>query len=225
MADTDESQSDGNAAEAFEHLTEEVTVLHHTVEELVDAIQLKESPDYSSTLGKIAQDLGSIRERLEQIEHHPALRVPPAQFCEAVARAASGAMQEAANQLEQARRDSVLTTRDLTGIIGSARTQDRQRKWVMITAAIALGAGLIVSPFLGRLLPFGLDGRMAATIMGADRWNAGAALMAAQSPEAWSDLESAAALLVPNKAALAACRDAAAKSKKEQRCILVVVAP
>jgi ElaB/YqjD/DUF883 family membrane-anchored ribosome-binding protein len=78
MADTDESQSDGNAAEAFEHLTEEVTVLHHTVEELVDAIQLKESPDYSSTLGKIAQDLGSIRERLEQIEHHPALRVPPA---------------------------------------------------------------------------------------------------------------------------------------------------
>jgi hypothetical protein len=95
----------------------------------------------------------------------------------------------------------------------------------MITAAIALGAGLIVSPFLGRLLPFGLDGRMAATIMGADRWNAGAALMAAQSPEAWSDLESAAALLVPNKAALAACRDAAAKSKKEQRCILVVVAP
>ena len=36
MADTDESQSDGNAAEAFEHLTEEVTVLHHTVEELVD---------------------------------------------------------------------------------------------------------------------------------------------------------------------------------------------
>ena len=48
---------------------------------------------------------------------------------------------------------------------------------------------------------------MAATIMGADRWNAGAALMAAQSPEAWRDLEAAAALLVSNKAALAACRD------------------
>jgi hypothetical protein len=70
-----------------------------------------------------------------------------------------------------------------------------------------------------------IDARMAATIMGADRFNAGAALMAAQSPEAWRDLESAAALLTPNKAALAACRDAAAKAKKEQRCMLVVPAP
>jgi Family of unknown function (DUF6118) len=41
--------------------------------------------------------------------------------------------------------------------------------------------GLIAAPFLARLLPFGLDGRIAATIMGADRWNAGAALMAAQA--------------------------------------------
>ena len=71
-------------------------------------------------------------------------------------------------------------------------------------------------------LPFGLDGRMASTIMGADRWNAGAALMAAQSPEAWRDLESAAELLAPNKAALAACGDTAAKAKKEQHCIIVV---
>jgi hypothetical protein len=30
-----------------------------------------------------------------------------------------------------------------------------------------------------------VDGRLAATIMGADRWNAGVALMAAQSPQAW----------------------------------------
>ncbi len=74
MADTDESQSDGDAAQAFEHLTHEVAVLHHTVEELVDAIHLKEPPDYSSTLGEIAQDLGSIRERLAQIE--PPSRAP-----------------------------------------------------------------------------------------------------------------------------------------------------
>jgi hypothetical protein len=223
MADTDESQA-GDAAEAFEHLTQEVAALHHMVEELVDAIQLKEPPDYSSTLGEIARDLGSIRERLDQIERHPALRVPPAQFGEAVARAGSGAMREAANQLDQARRDSERTTLALAETIGSARTQDRQRKWVMITAAVALTGGIIVSPFLARLLPFGIDGRMAATIMGSDRWNAGAALMAAQSPEAWRDLEAAAELLTSNKTALAACRDAAGKTKKEQRCTLVVPA-
>jgi Family of unknown function (DUF6118) len=222
MADTDESPT-GDAAEAFEHLTQEVAVLHHTVEDLVDAIQLKEPPDYSSTLGEIAQDLGSIRERLDQIERHPALLMPPAQFGEVIARAGGDAMREAVNQLDQGRRDSERTTRALAEIIGSARTQDRQFKWVMITAAIALAGGIIVSPFLARLLPFGIDGRMAATIMGADRWNAGAALMAAQSPEARRDLEAAAALLMSNKAALAACRDAAVKTKKEQHCTVAVV--
>jgi hypothetical protein len=67
-----------------------------------------------------------------------------------------------------------------------------KREWVMITAAVVLGGGIIVSPFLARLLPFAWDCQMAATIMGTDRWNAGAALMAAQSPGAWRDLESAA---------------------------------
>jgi ElaB/YqjD/DUF883 family membrane-anchored ribosome-binding protein len=223
-ADTDESQS-GDAAQAFEHLTEEVAVLHHTVEELVDAIQLKEPPDYSSTLGEIAKDLGSIRERLDQIDRHPALRIAPADYPETIARAGGTVMREAANQLDQARRESERTTQTLAQIIGSARTQDRQFKWVAICAAIALVVGLILSPFLARLLPFGLEGRMAATIMRADRWNAGAALMAAQSPEAWRDLESAAELLMPNKAVLAACRDTAARAKKEQRCTLVVPAP
>ena len=123
-------------------------------------------------------------------------------------------MREAVNQLDQARRESERTIQALAQIIGSARTQDRQFKWVAATAAAALIVGLILSPFLALLLPFGLDGRMAATIMGADRWNAGAALMAAQSPEAWRDLESAAEILAPNKAALAACRDTAAKAKK-----------
>jgi hypothetical protein len=225
MADTDESQSEVDAAQAFEHLTHEVNVLHHTVEELVDAIQLKAPPDYSSTLGEIAQDLGSIRERLDQIERHPALRVPPAQFGEAVARAGSGAMREAANQLDQARRDSERTTQTLAGIISSARTQDRQFRWVMITAAIALAGGLIVAPLLARLLPFGLDSRVAAFIMQADRWNAGSALMRAQSPEAWREYIDAQKLAAANSVALAVCQAAAAKVKKEQRCNVVMPAP
>jgi len=200
MADTDESQA-GDAAEAFEHLTQEVTVLHHTVEELVDAIQLKEPPDYSSTLGAIAQDLGSIRERLEQIERHPALRIAPADYPEAIARAGGTVMREASNQLDQARRASERTAQELAAIIGSARLKERQQRW------------LLISPVFARALPFGLDGEVAAFIM------------QAQSPDAWRDLEFAAELLTPNKSTLAACRDAATKTKKEQHCSIVVPAP
>jgi hypothetical protein len=223
MADMDESQ-EADAAQAFEELTAEVAALKASVEELASGIQMHAPPDYTISLGAITKGLAEVSGRLAEIEQHPALRVPPAQFGEAVARAASGAMREAANQLDQARRDSERTIQTLAHIIGAARTQDRQIKWVTLTAAIALTIGLIVSPFLGRLLPFGLDGRLAATIMGADRWNAGAALMQTQNPEAWRALMDAGKLTANNSAALEACRDAAAKAKKEQRCTLVVPA-
>ena len=223
MADMDESQ-EADAAQAFEELTAEIAALKASVDELASGIYAHPPPDYTTSLGAIAKGLTEVSGRLAQIEQHPALRVTPANFGEALARAGSGAMREAVNQLDQARRDSERMIHDLAEIIGSARTQDRQLKWVAITAAVALAGGLLVSPFLARLSPFGWDGRIAATIMGADRWTAGAALMAAQSPQAWRDLEAAAALVAPNKAALAACRDAAAKTKKEQHCSVVVPA-
>jgi hypothetical protein len=220
MADMDESQG-ADAAQAFEELTAEVAGLRNSIEELADGMQLNALPDYTVSLGAITKGLAEVSGRLAEIEQHPALRVPPAQFGEAVARAASGAMRELVNQLDEARRESERTTRSLAEIIGSARTQDQQFKRVIITATVALAGGLILSPFLGRLLPFGLDGRVAAFILQADRWNAGAALMEAQSPEGWRNLKSAAELLQPNEAALAACRDAA-KMKKEQHCTVVV---
>jgi Family of unknown function (DUF6118) len=81
----------------------------------------------------------------------------------------------------------------------------------------ALLVGILISPLLASWLPLGGDSRVAAFIMQADRWRAGGALMEAASPGVWHDLESAAALLSPNKVALAACRDAAAKTKTALR--------
>jgi hypothetical protein len=46
--------------------------------------------------------------------------------------------------------------------------------------------------------------------------------MQAGNPEAWGDIEAADALVTPNKVALKACREAAARTKKEQRCLIVV---
>jgi hypothetical protein len=76
------------------------------------------------------------------------------------------------------------------------------------TGAVALVLGLLASPVFARLLPFGLDGQVAAFIMQTDRWNAGAALMKAQSPDAWRDLESAAQLLTPHSERFIECRRA-----------------
>jgi len=58
-----------------------------------------------------------------------------------------------------------------------------------------------------------------------DRWQAGGALMQEASPEGWREMVSSVALSRANADALRTCREAAAKSGKEQKCAVVVGAP
>ena len=81
------------------------------------------------------------------------------------------------------------------------------------------------SPIFARLLPFGLDGRVAAIVMGVDRWNAGSELMSEGNPEAWKNLMAAANLSSNNRDAVNSCREAVLKSGKPQRCEIVVSVP
>jgi Family of unknown function (DUF6118) len=128
-------------------------------------------------------------------------------------------------ELDSAKVAAVEQRRELAAMIGTMRGRWKQWEWLAWTGSGAFFLGLLISPVFARVLPFGWNGHVAAFIMQADRWNAGTKLMQAHHPETWRDLESAASLLLPNKAALAACRDAAAKAKKEQHCFLVVPAP
>ena len=73
-------------------------------------------------------------------------------------------MQGPVNELRYATREIEFRQKELA-IIGSAHQQDQQLKWLLVTGTVALLLGLFASPFLARLLPFGLDGRVAATIM------------------------------------------------------------
>ena len=109
-------------------------------------------------------------------------------------------------------------------MIGTARRQDQQLKWVVWTGAIALAFGLLGAPVVARLLPFGLDGHVAAFIMRGDRWHAGQVLMQADSSTDWAQFAAAVDLSKANKAALEACRETAAKTKKEQHCSVIAPA-
>jgi hypothetical protein len=88
-----------------------------------------------------------------------------------------------------------------------------QRDGLLWTAGIAFLFGLLASPIFARLLPFGLDGRVAAYILQADRWGAGAALIQAGNPQAWRGMMDGHNLARSNQDTLAACRDAAVKAK------------
>jgi hypothetical protein len=221
----DEDQSAGGAEKAFEALRAEVGNLKKGVEALPGAWRANRPPDTTPTLIEMAQALKEITEHLQAIEQHPALKLTPQQHQNAMVNAGRGVMDTAVRALEIAATDSKQVRQELAGVIGTARRQDQQIKWLLWTGVIAWVFGLLVSPAFARLLPFGLDGQVAAFIMRADQWHAGEALMRADSPADWAQFAAAVDLSKANKAALEACRDAAAKTKKEQRCAVVVPAP
>ena len=131
-------------------------------------------------------------------------------------------MREAAQKLDRATQDAERERQQLAGLIGTARRQDEQRTWLVYAAVAAFAVGLLVSPFVAGALPFGLDGRIAALIMKADRWDAGEALMQADSPEGWQNALNAWNLVRTNQKEIAARSDAAAKTKKDERCTITV---
>lgn len=223
--DNTADEPEGDAAQAFEALRAEVTALRRSVESLTAAVPSSRPPDYTPTLGQIAKGLENVHARLGLIEGHPALQLTPARHRQAMSQAGDELIGRAAEKFHRAAQVTESHGQQLAGLIGTVRDRDQQFQWLIRTGLAALVVGLLFSPVLASLLPFGLDGRIAASILRSDRWNAGAALMQAGNPEAWTDMEAADALLTPNKAALKSCREAAARTKKEQHCTIVVPAP
>jgi hypothetical protein len=214
----------GDAARAFEDLRAEVSVLRRAVESLPEEWEANQPPDYTESLGQITQGLSKVVGRLQSIEQHPALNATPAQYQAAILAAGRDLMSQAAGRIDQATDVFKREQQNLAGVIGTVRTQRKQLEWLAITAAAALLVGLLLSPFAARLLPFGWDAGVAATIMHADRWSAGQALMKSTNPTGWATLNAEMNLAEANHDVLTACREAAARTKKEQRCTIVVPA-
>jgi hypothetical protein len=222
MEDEADHHGAADPAQAFEDLRAEVSVLRRAIEALPGAWEESRPPDYTPSLGTIAQGMATVESRLAGIEKHPALRLTPEQHQQAVAQAGNVLMREAVQKLDRAAQDAERERHQLAGLIGTVRKQDEQRNWLLYAASGALVVGLLVSPFVAGVLPFGGDSAVAAVIMNANRWNAGIALMQAGSPDGWRGLADASNLVRVNQEALAACREAAEKAKKEQRCTITV---
>ncbi len=174
------------------------------------------------SLSAVRAGLSKVVGRLQAIEQHPALKSTPAQYQAAILAAGRDLMSQGVGRLDRASEGLEREQRNLARVIGTVRGKRQQWEWLAITAAAALTIGLMLSPFAARLLPFGWDAAVAAAIMHADRWHAGQALMKASDPAGWATLAAEINLAEANHDALTACREAAARTKKEQHCSIVV---
>lgn len=226
MTEMENAAGSDEAARAFEALCAEVAALRAIVEPLPKQWQ-KQAPADNSVLllGQITKALQEMSGLLARIEEHPALAMTPAMHQQSIRDGGREVMRDVVSRYDQAAQWAERTQQELAAVVGDARRQSEQRKWLGVTAGVALLFGLLVAPFAARGLPILLQSRVAATVMGMNRWNAGSALMELGSPEDWREILSAAALLTPNRAALKACRDSALKTLKPKRCEVVVPVP
>jgi hypothetical protein len=220
LDEVDEDEG-GSAAAAFENLRAEVAVLRGSIDAFPAAVQDTRPPDYAPTLGAIVKAIQGVEKRLAVIEGHPAIRLTPEQHGRAIERAGAATLREAMETFRNEAAAVGLERRQLGQIIGVARTQEEQKRRQLWFAGAGAVVGLILFPLIAAFVPGGTY--LAALAMGeTDRWQAGGVLMHAGSPEGWREFIFGAMLERANTHAIRACREAAIKAGKEQRCVISI---
>jgi hypothetical protein len=217
MEEDQEYDGAGDPAQAFEALRAEVAALRQDIEAAAE----RQAPDYSPDLGRITQAVNGVIDGLEAIAAHPAVRMTPDQFGQAMTRTGRELMNEVAQKYDRARQDAERERHQLAVMIG---TLQGKRDQVFLLGAVCFATfvfTMLASPVLLGELPFGWNTNAAATVMQADnRWDAGSALMQAASPQGWQNLVAASTLVRANQAAINVCQEAASKRGKDQRCLI-----
>jgi len=222
--DVDADEGGDSAAAAFENLRAEVAALRGSIDAFPAAVQDTRPPDYAPTLGAIVKAIQGVEKRLAVMEGHPAIRLTPEQHGRAIERAGAATLREAMETFRNEAAAIGLERRQLGQIIGAALDQEDQRRRQLWFGGIGAIVGLIFFPLIAAFAPGGTH--LAALAIGeTDRWQAGGVLMHAGSPEGWREFVSAAMLVRTNADAIRACRDAAAKVGKEQKCSVIISFP
>ncbi len=219
------------AAQAFEELRAEVTLMRRAVERLTaERMEVPEPPDYSETLGVIANNITATAQRVDMLVKSPMLALTPEQLAGRITAAASTARQEDRQTIATARTGLEDVTRQLHGYIVSARRGDEQNRWLMWSAIGGVVLGMILwavfAGIVARAVPASWQWpeKMAARSLDMPMWEGGQRLMRASAPDAFANIAAGDRIVTANRQALEACRKRADREGKTVRCT-VSVAP
>lgn len=192
----DGSESDeGGAEQAFEALRAEVTAMRQQLElvhrqgEQARDVSAALTPDYTLTLGKMEKTLGVIAARLAAVEQQPALQMTGAELRREMASATQAATTMMDRSAGEPLREIRVATAKMEALVGTARGQVEQRKWLQRAATGGVVGGALLWVVLAAVLPWGVGDWMAALpIASGDRWKAGGALLSRSSPRDWEKM-------------------------------------
>ncbi len=214
------------AAVAFEALRREVALLNVALAGL--AAERASAPDYSETLGEIAQGVRVAVGRIGKLATSPALAATPAEVARQITAAGDEARRQDRATLQQAQDMLQRAAGDLRGWIDTARLASVQN-WRLLQAVLA---GVIGGAVLGASFPvivaqaapeqWAWSERRAARVLHRDMWPAGERILSVADPQRWREIEIAQRIVSQNPKVLARCAEAASKTKVETRCIITL---
>ena len=189
---------EGGAEQAFDALRVEVAALRGGIEMLYRQVQqvaqqagqqsgtaAGAGPDYSLTLGKMEQALGSIAGRLAEVERQPALRLTPAGLRTEIDQVATSAAQVVSRPFAETVADARAVTRELKALAGRVHERREQQQWLWTVGSMGAIGGVLLWFMLTAFLPWG-GGTGLASLAYGGRWNAGEAMLRDANPAAWN---------------------------------------
>ncbi len=143
--DSIEPDDDDPASKAFVTLRREVAMMRLAVEKLADEPAKIEIPDYTDTLTEIREAIQALAKHYRKLIDAPALSITPDQLAAQINTASESSRKAECQSLQNAESSFVNITRELTGFVESARTADKQNKWMLGFGGLCFLAGGIVA--------------------------------------------------------------------------------
>ena len=217
------------ATEAFVRLEGEMAMVRHTVQNMARERADIVIPDYTATLGQMADQLAKVSKTLTAIVSKPAIDLTPEAIAVQIKRASLDMLRDASDLFRHGRKDLDTATGRLAAIVGRVRTEADQKRQNWRFAGMGLAAGILLWSILpgtiARTMPesWHWPEWMAERALGeSSRWNAGSRMMQSADPLAWHVLVAAADMQRDNRDKIEDCRKRASSSGKNVSCTLQI---
>jgi len=220
------------ATEAFSRLEGEMAMVRHTVRNMARERADIVIPDYTTTLGQMADQLAQVSKTLTAIGSKPAIELTPEDIAVQIKRASHDMLRDSSDLFRHGRKDLDLATGRLAAIVGRVRTEDEQKRQTWRFAGMGLAAGILLWSILpgtiARAMPesWHWPERLARKAVGEPTiLEAGIRLIRSQNPEVFEELMAAHNILSENREALERCVERAKKAGSSVSCSIEIKPP
>jgi len=178
----------GNAAQAFDDLRAEVSVLRKSVERLPEDWRDAMPPDTSLDLGQVKRTISVIEQRLGEIEGRSVLRMSPAEFRVGIERVVSDRLEGTLSGISVVEKELAAESEALRSALPQLRDSVRQKRLLGILFGVGLLVGVVAPVALLACMPVWVRQDLAMHSLPGTGTYVGAGIMQRADPTFWQDM-------------------------------------